>query len=223
MDIKKLIREVISESKFYIKHTEIPPQIVSWARSVVGKGFEGKIEIVKEPKAHIGMPWHEADREYHQFFKLTEQGAESAGKMVSKSGWSEVNMGDVYGTVDIPSGYILATASTFPKSLKIRVSDDATSLIPDTGNLINQLSDDAVVALYHARSLKSPYRQKFPEEVYQELVGHGLLKPNKAITIDGKNLVEDPKTKERLRSLKDIKVKDRWGYENRKYDNLYNI
>jgi len=197
----------LNEAKIYVKASEIPQQIIAWAKSIVGSGFQNNISIEKATgKVTIGMPWHDADRETHQFFKLTDNGAAEAGKPVSKSGWSEVNMNDKYGTIEIPSGYVLATVGTYPKRLKLTTNADAMNMISNNDEVLNKLSDEALVALYQAKSFKSPYRQKFGDNVYQELISLGLMNSQRAITIDGRNLVNSPEVIERL---KRIKAKDR--------------
>ena len=192
--------------KIYVKPTDIPPQIIAWAKSIIGNTFLNKITIQKSNgMVEIGMPWHDADRETHKYFKLSENGAVEMGDTVSRSGWSEVNMGDKYGMTPIPSGYVLATVGTYPKRLEIVTNTDAMDVLPDNSALDN-LSDEALVALYQARMFKSPYRQKFPDEVYQQLISLGLMNSQRAITIDGRNLTQSPEVTKRI---EDIKNKDR--------------
>lgn len=199
----------LNEAKIYLNPSEIPAQIMYWAKSILGSGFQNNITVEKsEGKVTIGMPWHDADRETHQFFKLTDNGAEEAGKSVSKSGWSEVNATDQYGTVEIPSGYVLATVGTYPKRLRITTNADATNFISNSGETLDKISDNALVALNNASSLKPAYRQKFGAPVYEELIALGLLTPQKAITIEGKNTIKSPEAIDRLRKLHDA---DRWG------------
>jgi hypothetical protein len=194
----------LNETVIYVKASEIPPQIISWAKSIVGSGFQNKITIEKATgKVSIGMPWHDADRETHQFFKLTENGAAEAGEPVSRSGWSEVNMNDKYGAVEIPSGFVLATVGTYPKRLEIVTNADAMSMISSHDETLNKLSDDAMVALNNAVSLKSFARQKFNDNVYQELIALGLLTTQKAITIDGRNMIRSPEAIQRLKQIRD--------------------
>lgn len=202
--------------RIYVKPNEIPPQIIAWATSILGKGFENRITIQKSNGVvDVGMPWHDADRETHQFFKLTDGGAAGMGKAVSRSGWSEANMGDVYGKVPIPSGYILATAGTYPKRLEIVTNTDALTPISDYSDIINKLSDDALVALYNAKAFKSPYRQKFDTGVYQELMALGLMNSQKAITTDGRNFINSGDAKNRIEAIK-VKDREENGW-NRKY------
>lgn len=194
----------LNEARIYVKASEVPVQIINWAKALVGKGFENKITVEKaEGKVTIGMPWHDADRETHQFFKLTDNGAEEAGRPVARSGWSEVNMGDKYGTVEIPSGFVLATVGTYPKRLEIITNADAMNMISNHDETLNKLSDDDMVALNNATSLKPAYRQKFADNVYQELMALGLLNSQKAVTIDGRNLIRSPEAIERLRKIKE--------------------
>ena len=204
-------------NRIYVKASEIPAEIINWAKSILGKGFENKITIQKSNGVvEIGMPWHDADRETHQFFKLTDGGATGMGKQVSRSGWSEVNMGDIYGKVPIPSGYVLATAGTYPKRLKIVTNTDALTPISNYTDMLNKLSDEALVALYNAKAFKSFARQKFVDNVYQELISSGLLNSQKAITIEGRNFIDSGEAKERL---KNIREKDE--AENGWYDAKY--
>jgi hypothetical protein len=192
--------------KMYVKATDIPPQIIAWAKSIIGNTFLNKITVQKSNgMVEIGMPWHDADRETHKYFKLTDNGADEMGDQVSRSGWSEVNMGDKYGTTPIPSGYVLATVGTYPKRLEIVTNTDAMNILPDNSAL-DKLSDEALVALYQAKSFKSPYRQKFADSVYQELISLGLMNSQKAITIEGRNLANSPEVTKRI---EDIGTKDR--------------
>lgn len=194
----------LNESKLYVKSSEIPQQIIMWAKSIIGNSFQNKITIEKvNDKLTIGMPWHNADKETHQFFKLTENGAEPVGNPVSRSGWSEVNSSDKYGTIEIPSGYILATVGTYPKRLEINVNENAQDFLPSDNGMLNKLSDDEMVALNNAASLKSFARQKFDNSVYRELMSLGLINSQKAITIDGRNLIKSPEAIERLKKIQD--------------------
>jgi len=197
--------------KIYVKPTDIPPQIIAWAKSIIGNTFLSKITLQKSNgMVEIGMPWHDADRETHKYFKLTENGAEEMGDEVSRSGWSEVNMGDKYGTTPIPSGYVLASVGTYPKRLEIVTNGDAMNIIPDNSAL-DKLSDVALVALYQARMFKSPYRQKFADEVYQQLISMGLMNSQRAITIDGRNLAQSPEVAKRIEDIRKKDIEDN-GY-----------
>ncbi len=203
--------------KLHVKPSDLPPQIIEWAKSIIGTGFQNNITIQKSNGAiQIGMPWHEADKETHQYFKLADNGAAVAGDPVSRSGWSEVNMGDKYGNTPIPSGYVLVTVGTYPKRLRIVTNTDAMNVIPDS-SASNKLSDEALVALYQAKSFKPFYRQKFSDSVYQELMTLGLLNSQKAITIEGKNLINSPEV---ISKLRNIAEKDR---EENGWDKKYKL
>ena len=59
--------------KLHVKATDIPQQIIEWAKSIIGSGFQNNITIQKSNGTmQIGMPWHDADRETHQYFQLTD-------------------------------------------------------------------------------------------------------------------------------------------------------
>lgn len=211
--LDKTFKPNLNESKIYVKPTEIPSQILDWAKSIIGSGFQNKITVEKSNgEVEIGMPWHDADRETHQFFKLIDNGAAEMGKSVSRSGWGEVNTGDVYGKVPIPSGYVLATVGTYPKRLEIITSPDAMNMISNNDYAINKLSDEALIALLQARKFKPAYRQKFGDSVYQELIASGSMNSQKAITIQGRNLINSPEAEERLKQIaeKDRKENGQW-------------
>ena len=78
-------------------------------------------------------------------------------------------------------------------------------MLGNSSEILDKLSDDAIVALNNAGSLKSAYRQKFDISVYQELISLGLLTTQKAMTIEGKNAI---KSQEAIDRLTDIKNKD---------------
>ena len=207
-------------AKVYVKPSDIPSQIIDWAKSIVGSGFQNNITIQKSNGAvKIGMPWHDADRETHQYFKLMDNGAAEAGNPVSRSGWSEVSMLDKFGgksaDVPIPSGYVLATVGTYPKRLRIITSPDAMNMLSSNDEALDKLSDEAMVALHQAKTFKPAYRQKFGDSVYQELVSSGFLNNQKAITIAGKNFINSPDVRERLRNIDD-KDREENGW-NKKY------
>ncbi len=202
----------------HVKHTDIPPEIISWAKSIIGSGFQNNITIRKSNGiVEIGMPWHDADRETHQYFKLVGDGAAVMGDPVSRSGWSEVAMFDKFGGksgyVPIPSGYVLATVGTYPRRLKIITSPDAMNLLPDNSEALDKLSDEAMVALYQAKSYKSFARQKFNDSAYEELLSSGLMNKQRAITIDGRNFISSPEAIKRLKEIKekDEKENGRWS------------
>lgn len=200
-------------AKLYVKPSDVPLQIIDWAKSIVGSGFQNNITIQKSTGAvKLGMPWHDADRETHQYFKLMDNGAAEMGNPVSRSGWSEVNMGDSYGEVPIPSGYVLATVGTYPKRLRIVTNPDAMDVLSNNDEALNKLSDEALVALHQAKTFKPAYRQKFGDSVYQELVSSGFLNNQKAITIAGKNFINSPDVRERLKSI-DEKDREENGWD----------
>jgi len=208
--------------KLYVKPSDVPPQIIEWAKSIIGSGFQNNITIQKSNGLiEIGMPWHDADRETHQYFKLSDSGAAEMGNPVSRSGWSEVSMFDKFkgksGNTPIPSGYILATVGTYPKRLRIVTNTDALNAISNNDETINKLSDEAMVALNNAYSYKPAYRQKFDVSIYQELMSLGLMNSQKAITIEGKNLIKSPEAIERLKQIRN-KDEEVNGWHSRKYN-----
>ncbi len=221
-DIKKSVvttensnKEQIMESKIYVRPKDLPFQIIQWAESILGKGFENKITVEKaNGEVSISMPWHESDYETYQFFKLVENGAMQKGNPVVRLGWGEADMNDPSRKIAIPSGYVLAIVGTYPKRLSVITNSDAMSLIPNT-DALDTLSDEELVALYNTSSFKSAYRQKFKDAVYQRLISLGLMTSNRAITIEGKNLINSPDAIAKLKKIREEdSAQNGW---NRKY------
>lgn len=198
----------LDESKIHVSVNEIPNEIVSWARGQVGSNFSKNIVIKQESRVEINMPWHEADREYWQFFKLTgTQSATQVGHGVDRSGLEGdgvVTGKEVDGYVNVPSGYVLACAGTYPVRLTLYTADDAMKPV-GSGNDLDKLSINQLLILLQAKGLKSPYRDKFADEEYAGLIAGGYLASNRSITIKGRNLVEDPALKKRVEDYAESK------------------
>jgi hypothetical protein len=66
------------------------------------------------------IPWHEADKEHYQLFKLTgtsELQAELVPFSFSRSGWQETEVGQkvAKGRADVPSGFVIVMVGTYPR------------------------------------------------------------------------------------------------------------
>jgi hypothetical protein len=67
------------------------------------------------------IPWHDADREYYQLFKLTGNSSKLQAELVpfsfSRSGWQEVEAGQkvAQGRADVPAGFVIAVVGTYPR------------------------------------------------------------------------------------------------------------
>jgi hypothetical protein len=188
------------ESRIHVSKEDVPHDIMVWARGRVGSNFSKNITIKQESRVQIGMPWHEADREYWQFFQLGENGSvRVAGDGIRRSGLEGdgvVTGGEVDGYVNIPSGYVLASVGTYPVRLTLYTASDALKPVTD-GNELDQFSLNEMVILLQAKGLKSAYRDKFADAEYAKLIEKGYLASNRSITIKGRNLVENPELKER--------------------------
>ena len=197
------IRKVmgLSESKIYVSPNEVPSDIISWARHKVGSNFSKNIVINQQSNVEVSMPWHEADREYWQFFKLIDpKTAKLVGNEIGRSGLEGdgvVTGNEVSGKVTVPSGYVLACAGTYPVRLTLYTADDALKSINDV-SILDQFSIEELIILLQAKGLKSPYRTKYPDNLYMKLIDGGYLASNRSITLKGRNIAAMPETKEKI-------------------------
>jgi len=191
----------LSENRMYVTPNEVPADILSWARGKIGSNFTKNIVIRQEPRVEVSMPWHEADRMYWQFFKLIDpKTVQMVGDEVGRSGWEgdgNVTGKEVNGYLNVPSGYVLAAAGTYPVRLELYTSGDAMKPISEPGALDN-LSIDQLIALIQAKALKSPYRTKYPDNVYQGLIDQGYMASNRSVTVKGRNLANSPELMDKL-------------------------
>lgn len=190
---------------------QVPAGIRSWVTSTLRKDIQ-KYSIEQKGSVDIHMPWHEGDREYYQMFQLNDGGDAQPvdGVQFQRSGLegdgSPATGFKIGGKVQIPSGYVLVCAGIYPMRATIYTADDATKMLPPSDNKF-ELSDDEAVALYQSKYVTSPYRIKFPDPVYQGLISKGLMKANKAITIDGTNFIQTLGDR-----LKEIDASKKYGY-----------
>lgn len=209
----------LNESRIHITANEVPNEILVWARGQVGSNFSKNITIRQESRVQIGMPWHEADREYWQFFQLGEGNrARMAGDGIGRSGLEGdgvVTGNEVDGYVNIPSGYVLARAGTYPVRLEIYTSSDAMKPVMEPG-LLDSFSVNELLILVQAKGLKSFARKKFPEKEYENLIANGYLASNRSITVKGKNIASMPDVKDKLEKYADDNGLYFDGYELRK-------
>lgn len=191
----------LTESKMYIAMNEVPKEITNWAIQKIGNTFSKKIAIQHETEVEITIPWHEADREYYQFFKLIDKDtAKIAGDPVHRSGLEGdgvITGNEVNGKVSVPSGYVLACAGTYPHRLTLFTSSDALKALPDA-NILDQFTIEELLILLAAKCLKSPYRPKYKDASYENLIKNGYLAPNRSITIKGKNIAATPGIEDKI-------------------------
>lgn len=201
IDKMRLMMGLLNESRMHITVNEVPGEIMVWARNQVRSNFSKNIVINRESTVEINMPWHEADRQYWQFFQLLDGNrARMAGDVIGRSGLEGdgvVTGNEVNGKVKVPSGYVLASVGTYPVRLELYVSDDALKPISDS-NILDQFSVTELVILLQAKGLKSPYRTKYPDKEYEKLIANGYLLSNRSITVKGRNIAEMPEVKEKI-------------------------
>lgn len=188
----------------YVKKDVIPVAIRQYVKNILDVDLK-EYQVEQKGSISIGMPWHEGCSEYYKMFQVvstdpidvkptdfafSRSGMEGDGCMTGK---------EIGGSTVIPSGFLMVKVSTYPKNCKIYTADNATKMIPDNSGI--DLSDDEILALYYARSLKSFARPKYAEEVYISLQEKKLMSKNKSITTDGKNFLGSEKAKSHLKNL----------------------
>jgi len=220
----KSFTEFIKEeiSNIYMSAKDIPDGIKDWAKNISGKNIQQyRLDQSGKP-VYMGMPWHEADRETYQFFKLSGNDAILVGNPVSRSGMEGDSQQGFEegrkkeGEIKIPEGMILVIYGSYPQRVIIHTGPNAKLMIPDNSKF-EDITDEELVILIAAKSLKSPYRPKLPTEFYDKLISKGLLAKNRSITNDGKNLLTDSKIKEKLKT-----AVDNWNKKS-KWDNHISV
>lgn len=107
-----------------LKTAQIPTSILEYSNQVFRRKIR-KFFLNQEGKVYIGIPWHEACREYFRLYKLVDEknkkiSVSNVGQEISQSGWSEGSLPkhkDDY--FEIPTGHIVVKISTYPESLTI--------------------------------------------------------------------------------------------------------
>jgi len=205
------ISKLLTENILYLNSQDIPIEIKNWVKNTIGHNIQ-KYKLNQGDTINVRMPWHEADIDYYQLFKLLpnnraqeidkignlefpiiRKGSEGIGNFTGK---------EVHGKTKIPSGYVMVIASTYPKSAEIITADDATKLLPLSTSDIEDLSDQELAILYWANTLIAKYRPKFKNiEFYNNLINKGYLLKNKSITIKGKNLLQNKNIIKKLQQI----------------------
>ena len=175
------------KKSFFVTNREIPKGITEWVNEKVGRVIKYSIQHAKEIK--IDIPWDERDRVYYALFELAENNnAKITTMQFTRSGLESGAERVVKGSGIIPSGYVMVEAHTYPKTAYVYTSDDATKFIAPKHY---DLSDSELLILHFSQSLISSARPVFKDQgLYTSLINKGLLKSNKAITVDGRNVLE---------------------------------
>lgn len=173
---------LIMENPIYMKQNEIPFQIVNWAKQKIGNVRLWKVR--QKGSVSVSGAWHEYTTNYYGVFHL------SNGDYIKTKEFAINGKENVSGSqsIEIPSGYLVVILDTKTSSADIYTAPDALKLISDN-SLADELTDEQLMALYEAKSLKSFARFKFKESVYEALIVKGLLAKNKSITVEGRNLI----------------------------------
>jgi hypothetical protein len=199
MKLKSLL---VTESKVLIPSKQVPRAVREWVKETLGKDIQ-KYSLFQGEKVSIGTPWHEADREYYQAFKLLPGGdAELYDKTAFRSGW-EGEAGSKPGWSDemlaVPDGFMVVMAGIYPMRAEIYTSKNVQQLLPDTETVV---TDIEALALQAAVSLISSARPKFSNEIYTNLILKGLMKANKSITLKGRNLISSKAVQDQIQQAK---------------------
>jgi len=202
------LKELIIEN-IWLKPKDVPEGIKAWARKISGGNIQ-KFELDQSGKVNISMPWHVSDSVIYQKFKLLPTGnIQPEGEQLTRVGWeadSPQGADDAQrksGTMDIPEGYIVVAYGTYPKRVEIYAGKGAQLLLPTSGEA-PELTLTDVYILAAAKQLKSFARPKFKPENYENLISKGLIKRNRAITIDGRNLLQDKAIRELLKQAIEV-------------------
>jgi hypothetical protein len=194
---------IIKKSNLKIPSKDVPNEIRNWVKGQFNGKDLREYTLIQGKDVVVDMPWHEADRESYKMFKLLPDGkAQETDFEFERSGMEgdgSVTGKEVGGKTKVPSGFVIVMTGTYPKRATIYTAEGAQMFLPKKDV---DLSDDEILVLYYTRSLISSERPKKEQSVYDKLIEKGLLKKNKAITIDGKNILEDAKIKERLEKLR---------------------
>ncbi len=183
------------ESTVYVAAQQIPYGIQKWAEDMSGSKLKEYQIDQSGNKVTISQPWHIGCQEIYQFFDLAS--GHPVGNTITRSG-SESDSPQGYeegrrksGTLDIPEGKVLLRYSSYPKSVvRIYTSVGAQMFLADKSKG-DDLTDEEMIILKAAVSLKPFARPKFADNFYDNLINKNLLNKNRSVTIDGKNLVRD--------------------------------
>ena len=203
------IKQTLTEGTIYLDPKDVPQGIKDWVRSYSGKNIQKYRVHQGQSVVTIDMPWHQADKETYQFFKLINDNAEIAGNEVTRKGWeSDSPQGHIEGVgkngkVTVPEGFVLVCYGTYPERVEIYTGENVQMFLPNK-QASEDLSYTELVILAAAHGLKSFARPKFKDEWYDKLIEKGLLKKNRSITISGENVLQDPDAKEKIKKAKEI-------------------
>lgn len=172
-------------TEIHMATKDVPYEIQQWVERKIGK--VKRYEVIQKGSLHISPPWHERTYNAYGTFKMVN------GRFIllSEFGMSGNDPNDLSGgsqVIEIPTGHVVVQTDSYTGTAKIYTSDDALLALPSGDT--DTLTDAEKLALYSAKTLKSAYRHKFKQEVYDSLIAKGLLEKNKSISINGRNALE---------------------------------
>lgn len=165
-----------------MKQSDIPADLVQWANSKIGNVRRWKVR--QKGEVYVSGAWHENSASIYGVFHLMNDHYIKI-KEVFIGGKEPFTPNE---KIEIPSGFLVVLLDRMTRVADIYTSSDALKMIQDTSAL-DTLSDEETMALYEASRLKSPFRFKFPDEIYNSLLTKGLMAKNRSITIEGRNLI----------------------------------
>ena len=190
--LQKLLTEEI-----LIKSSEVPIQIQSWVKDKLHVAIQ-TYKIHQQTALTISIPWHEADIEYYQPFKLGQNNtATPMGDAYRISGQTDFHNLPPGGKLEIPEGAVIVLAGIYPKRAEIFTGRGSLAMLPPDDKF--EITDTELLILLCAKSLISSYRPKWKEHLYERLIQIGYLKKNKAISLEGKNYLQNIMQKQEIK------------------------
>ena len=117
-----------------MKSSDIPTSIREFVKSKIGRNIR-KYSVNRSGKFKVDIPWHDADREYWQLFKLTEHDAQITDFQVQRSGWCEnqenITGRYIRGETEVPVGFVMVCVGIYPARCVIYCHSSSNFMIED--------------------------------------------------------------------------------------------
>lgn len=182
--LSESVYSLVVENVIHMSQSDIPSDLVQWAKSKI-KNVRGW-RVTQTGKINVSGAWHEHTVNNYGIFQLSN-GRYIKQNEFSVAGWEPTTGSQ---TINIPSGYLVVVTDSRTATADIYTAPDALKLLQDT-SILDELSDEEIMALYESKKLISKARFKFKDEVYNKLIQLKLMNTNRSITIEGKNVVEN--------------------------------
>jgi len=105
-----------------LKRSEVPIAIREFSDEILNRKIR-KFSVTYEDKIHIGIPWHEADREYWTAFNLNTW---ERSEEFRASGWCEAGDKIPNASINkIPEGFCVVCVGVYPQRCVIYAGEGA--------------------------------------------------------------------------------------------------